>query len=188
MHRLADALFPDKDADVAQDTLRVSLQRLRKLLGGEIHVPLREGRVSLDPATVWVDAVLLQQAFAEHDTAAASALELYRGPLLPDEEAMWAIAPRDKLAAAFLRHAGRRAQASEVGGQWIDAFHWYDRCAEVDPLNEGYCQGILRCSLALGRVAEGESAAQRTELAIAKAFRRPLSETTQRLWKELRSS
>lgn len=188
MHRLADALFPDKDADVAQDTLRVSLQRLRKLLGGEIHVPLREGRVSLDPATVWVDAVVLQQAFAENDTAAASALDLYRGPLLPDEEATWAIAPRDKLVAAFLRHAGRRAQASEVGGQWIDAFHWYDRCAEVDPLNEGYCQGILRCSLALGRVAEGESAAQRTELAIARAFRRPLSETTQRLWKELRSS
>ena len=188
MHRLADALFPDRDADVAQDTLRVSLQRLRKLLDGESHVPLREGRVSLDPATVWVDAMVLQQALAEGDPASPAALELYAGPLLPDEDATWAIAPREKLDAAFLRHAGRRAQASEVSGQWSDAFRWYERCAEVDPLNEGYCQGILRCSLALGRVAEGESAAQRAELAIGKAFRRPLSETTQRLRRELGSS
>ncbi len=52
----AEALWPDAEGDAAHHALETAVYRLRKLLGYPRAVVLRDGRVFLDPATVWVDA------------------------------------------------------------------------------------------------------------------------------------
>ncbi|MFO1318113.1 MAG: BTAD domain-containing putative transcriptional regulator [Burkholderiales bacterium] len=185
--RLADAMFPDQDADVAEDSMRVSLQRLRKLLGSDTHVTLRDGRVSLNPATVWVDAVAFRQAVsgASSDDQTRDALSLYAGPLLADDEAVWAIGPRESLRDLFLRKAARLAESDVSAGRWAPALHGYRRCADTDVLNESFCQGVLRCCHALGLAAEGETAYRRTEEALRATFGRAPGERTRQCLRTL---
>ena len=54
--RLADKLWPGSEADAAHEALAVNLHRLRKLLGSQDAVDLRDGRISLNPEMCWVDA------------------------------------------------------------------------------------------------------------------------------------
>jgi DNA-binding SARP family transcriptional activator len=182
LHRLADAMFPDQDADVAEDSLRVSLQRLRKLLGSDAFVVLREGRVSLAERLVWVDVIAFQQALVEDasDDVVAAALMLHAGPLLDGDESPWVIAPREKLRSLFLRQALRLAERHAAGLRWDAALDWYGRCADADPLNESFVQGGLRCCAALGRVAEGETAYRRLETALAHTLGRAPADRTRR--------
>ncbi len=188
LHRLADAMFPDQEADVAEDSLRVSLQRLRKLLGSDAFVVLREGRVSLAAQSVWVDALAFQQALGDDapDDAIAEALALHAGELLEGDDAEWVIAPREKLRSLFLRQALRLGERKAAAAHWDEALRWYGRCADADLLNESFVQGVLRCCAALGRVAEGETAYRRLETALAATLNRTPSERTRRALQALR--
>jgi LuxR family transcriptional regulator, maltose regulon positive regulatory protein len=188
LHRLADAMFPDQDADVAEDSLRVSLQRLRKLLGADTRVVLREGRVSLAEQAVWVDALAFQRALVDDapDDAIAAALALHAGPLLDGDESAWVIAPREKLLSLFLRHALHLAERHAEAARWDAALQWYGRCADSDPLNESFVQGVLRACTALGRPAEGETAYRRLETALAAMLGRAPSDRTRRAFQALR--
>jgi len=182
LHRLADAMFPDQDADIAQDSLRVSLQRLRKLLGSDEYVILRDGRVSLSERSVWVDVVAFQQVLAGDgpEEAAVRALALYDGPLFNGDEEPWMIAPREQLRSLFLRNALRLAERRADERRWKDSLFWYERCADADPLNESFVQGVLRCCAALGRTAEGETAYRQLEAALARTPGREPAERTRR--------
>lgn len=182
LHRLADAMFPDQDADVAEDSLRVSLQRLRKLLGADAFVVLREGRVSLAERLVWVDVIAFQQALVEDvpDDVVAEALMLHAGPLLDGDDSAWVIAPREKLRSLFLRQALRLAERHAAALRWDAALDWYGRCADADALNESFVQGALRCCTALGRTAEGETAYRRLETALASTLGRAPADRTRR--------
>jgi ATP/maltotriose-dependent transcriptional regulator MalT len=52
---LMDSLWPDADGDRAMDTLKVSIKRLRKLLGNSQAVLWEKSAVWLNPRLVWVD-------------------------------------------------------------------------------------------------------------------------------------
>lgn len=155
--KLADNLFPDQDADLAAESIRVSVQRLRKLLGAERHVLFKDGRVSLSAKSVWVDANAFESSGLSADNS-AQVLLLYRGDFLPQEEAGWAIATRDRLRGLFTRRLSALAEQAVASSNWREALAMYERGAEVDPISEGFCQGILRCCSALGLTAQGESA------------------------------
>jgi ATP/maltotriose-dependent transcriptional regulator MalT len=114
---LADALWPDAEADDAHHTLEVTLSRLRSLLGHEV-VQLRARTLSLSNAACWVDTLELdatlrtQLAALEHGRSidpaalragAARVTALYRGPLLDGDGEPWAIAARDRLRARLRR-------------------------------------------------------------------------------------
>lgn len=182
MHRLADAMFPNQEADVAEDSLRVSLQRLRKLLGSDTFVVLREGRVSLAEQSVWVDAIAFQQALTDDapDDAIAEALALHEGELLEGDDAEWVIAPREKLRSLFLRHALRLGERNAAAARWDASLLWYRRCADADTLNESFVQGVLRCCAALGRIAEGETVYRRLETTLATTLGRAPADRTRR--------
>jgi hypothetical protein len=71
--QLADALWPHADADYAHRSFTATLHRLRRLLGSDEVLLLREGRLSLNASLVWVDTWALDQALAELE-------ETMRGP------------------------------------------------------------------------------------------------------------
>ena len=98
---LGDALWPHVDADYAHKSFTATLHRLRRLLGDDDALLLRDGRLSLGAGLVWVDAWALESVMAEFDEVLRDppgenriaalqrlvdeAFALYRGPFLPDE-------------------------------------------------------------------------------------------------------
>ena len=76
--RLCAALWPDAEGDAARNSFDNALHRLRKLLGGDLHVQLRSGGLSLDASTCWTDLAALEACLAEVDALApeASAAQL----------------------------------------------------------------------------------------------------------------
>jgi LuxR family transcriptional regulator, maltose regulon positive regulatory protein len=180
--RLADAMFPDDDGGKAEDSLRVAMQRLRDLLGGDAHVTLRNGKVSLAPQSVWVDAVAVQEGLQRAATVADTdaALALYPGLLLEGEDDPNFAEPRERLQTRFLRHAVERAEAHVTAGRSEAALTLYRRCVDADVLNESFCQGLLGCCATLGRIAEGETAYRRLETALRDTFGRAPSERSRR--------
>ncbi|MEZ4601238.1 MAG: hypothetical protein R2940_15720 [Syntrophotaleaceae bacterium] len=116
--RLADVLWPDSDGDAAHVSFSVTLHRLRRLLGNEQALQLRDGRLRLDPAICWVDALAFEELLASADRETPSqsgrlmeeALKLYQGQFLPGHDEWWAISYRERLHTMYrqgLRCHGR---------------------------------------------------------------------------------
>jgi ATP/maltotriose-dependent transcriptional regulator MalT/DNA-binding SARP family transcriptional activator len=156
--QLGDALWPHVDADYAHKSFTATLHRLRKLLGDDDALTLRDGRLSLNPALVWVDTWALEQVLAELDETLRApsggaarveplmneALALYRGPFLPDEsEQPSYIACREQLRARFLRCLMRAARVLEEAGRGEAAVDLYVRCIESDPLFEAAYRNLM---------------------------------------------
>ena len=99
--QIATILWPNVDEEYAFKNYTINLHRLRKLLGDDGALIQREGRLSLDPASAWLDcrAVLatakeieqLSRAAREQKQStriialAAELLAVYRGTFLADE-------------------------------------------------------------------------------------------------------
>lgn len=168
-HRVAEELWPDSDADDAHDALKTTLVRLRRLIGGASIVHA-EGVLTLAPDQVWVDALALErglQALLEDSVAVADGcagwLALYRGPFLRDEEAAWAIAPRERLCERYLRALERTARALQENNQVAAAIALYERGLEVEEQSEALYLGLMRCQVADGRANDALAAYARCE-------------------------
>ncbi|HCS49037.1 MAG TPA: hypothetical protein DIW61_12595, partial [Candidatus Aminicenantes bacterium] len=98
--RLAELLWPEADGDLAHHSFEVALSRLRKLLGKEEALVLKEGRLSLSNQHCWVDAWAFERSLGQAEKARKAGkeavgfyekvLNFYRGPFLPLEEMPWA--------------------------------------------------------------------------------------------------
>lgn len=166
-HLLIDALWPQEEGDVARDAFRVALHRLRKLLGNADFVVVEDGRVSLDPAACWVDAIAFEAALQQPD-GVATALRLYEGEFLPgDADEPWTVAMRDRLRQRFLRQVGDTGGRLERDQRFDEACALYVRALDADPTAETACQGLMRSLAALGRVSEALGAYARLCRALA---------------------
>ncbi len=158
--QLTEAQWPDDAGDVVFDALAVNLHRLRKLLGDNDAVSLRDGRVSLDAERCWVDCWaferLLREAPSGGEAVQERALTLYRGAFLAgDPDEAWAMPMRERLRSKFIRQCGGLAKGYETAGRWQEAIDCYKRGIEVDELAEELYQGLMRCYMQLERQAEG---------------------------------
>lgn len=170
--RLCAALWPDAPGDAARNSFDNTLHRLRKLVGGERHLLLQAGGLSLDPATCWTDMAALQAclvalgaAAQDLDTTraqAARALALYGGPFLAGEDDLPdVVAARTRLQARFehaLTQAGHRLEAA---AQHAEAAQLYERVVEQQPLAEDVWRHLIACLLQLGLRAEAFDAYRR---------------------------
>lgn len=124
--RLIDALWPDTEGDIGQETFNKTLQRLRHLLVQEQVVQVRDGKASLNPSLCWVDALVVEKLLSSDgmdngrpmsDTAWVSPWErataLYRGQFLGDD---------DGVGWAELRRGRLHDRVVEAGQRLID--HW----------------------------------------------------------------
>jgi hypothetical protein len=114
---LADALWPEGEADDAYHALEVTLSRLRSLLGHEV-VQHRARTLSFSDGACWVDVLDLHETLKTQSAAleqrrsvdaaalragAARVTALYRGPFLDGDGERWVLAARDRLRARLRR-------------------------------------------------------------------------------------
>jgi ATP/maltotriose-dependent transcriptional regulator MalT/DNA-binding SARP family transcriptional activator len=173
VERITDALWPRIDSDYAHKSFTTTLHRLRKTLGEDRALILRDGRLGLDERFVWLDSSALEQACAEVDrfaraevdggvldertarSLARRILDLYQGPFLGDRsEQPWALGARERLRTRFLRAIGALGNYFENNGQWHRAADLYERGLDSDPLAESLYRHLMQCYEQQGRAAE----------------------------------
>jgi LuxR family transcriptional regulator, maltose regulon positive regulatory protein len=190
--KLADALWPDEDGDTAHQSFNTALHRLRKLLGKNDLIRQREGRISLDPARVWVDALALDAQGASVSAMThprvLRAIALYGGSFLAeDDDASWAFATREKLRTRYLELVSLAARTFERDGRHEEALELYRRGIEADELAETFHQGVMRCHNQVGRTPEALDAYWRMREMLARARGKQPSPATEELYRKLSS-
>jgi len=193
--QLGDALWPHVDADYAHKSFTATLHRLRRLLGDDAALSLRDGRLSLDPGLIWVDVWALERVIGEFDEALRSrapgqplpalgtlvdeALELYRGPFLPDEsEQPNFLAQREQIRARLLRTLTRAARDWEDAGRPDAAADCYLRLIDADPMYEPTYRHLMLSYQRGGDLAEARAVYERLRtLLSAKSKSMPSAET-----------
>ena len=203
--QLADALWPHMEADYAHKSFTATLHRLRRLLDNDEALVLRDGRLSLNKALVWVDTWALDLLFDDFDATLRAGgsgeaqrklaeftdrtLALYRGPFLPDESEQPAyIACREQIRARLLRFLARLARGWEEAGTPETAADGYSRCIEVDALCEPLYRQLMLCFQRNGLPGEAIATYERLRSVLSTRMRTmPLPET-QALYATLRST
>ena len=171
--RLAELLWPDADGDLAHHSFEVALSRLRKLLGKEDALVLKEGRLSLSNRQCWVDVWAFERFLGQAEKARKEGegtvairlfekvLSLYRGPFLQSEEMTWAESPREKMRSGFLRAVARLGQCHEDREHWEEAASCYRKGLEADDLAEELYRRLMVCHIRRGKEAEALSVYRR---------------------------
>jgi DNA-binding SARP family transcriptional activator len=192
--QLIDALWPESEGDAAHRSLATTLYRLRKLLGYDDVIVLRDGRLSLSRYLCWVDVwafemllVGVGQTDEIHGERIERGLALYEGPFLVGEQAPWALLPRERLRTRFLSAVAAMGRHWERGQAWERAIVAYQEGLEVDDLSEWlYCQ-IMRCYQRLGRNGDAVRVYHRCREALETVLGVGPSVEIERLYQRLRA-
>ncbi|HVN71222.1 MAG TPA: bacterial transcriptional activator domain-containing protein, partial [Desulfomonilia bacterium] len=159
---VADTLWPDAEGDLAMQAFATNLHRLRKLLGRHDTVILQNGMLALDKHLCWVDArafeYYLTRADALWEKASTnreldefsdlvfSALELYRGEFLPDEESIPDVmAMREYLHTKFLKALSRMGEHLVKTGQYDRAQEAIECGLDIDTCAEDLYRLLMIC-------------------------------------------
>jgi len=203
--RLTDMLWPEADGDRAHSALTTTLSRLRRLIGEHI-LEVRNGRVSLNPQTCWVDARAFETLIRKTDGASpekgpeeespmveqrvAQAVDLYRGPFLAEEgfELYWALPLRERLNDHFLSLIERRGRSLEAKEQWEQAIACYQRGLDADHLAEGLYRRLMSCYQRLGDTVKAVQIYRRLKSALSSGLGVEPSPRTESLYRSLTTS
>ncbi|MEO8163915.1 MAG: BTAD domain-containing putative transcriptional regulator, partial [Betaproteobacteria bacterium] len=190
VHGLIDALWPNTEGDIGQESFQQALHRLRCILNAPDALRVEAGRVSLNAGIVWTDV----QAFAHSLSTGKGdvpnvekALILYRGDFLPDElDAPWAVSFRERLRAKFLWGVETAGSGLEVSGAWPKAIELYLAGLNADPLAEVFYQGLMRCYASMDRRVEALSVYRRMCQQLSVVLGMKPSATSEKLARDLR--
>jgi len=166
--QLTAALWPDAEGDAGQQAFEVTLHRLRKMLGEDAPLQLKDGRLTLDARRCWVDVwaferllSTLEAGLREHKPDGLDALTqklftLYQGAVLDRESELPAtLSLRERLRSRFLRNLKELGRHHESQQAWDRATEYYLRALEVEPLAEEFYQKLMLGYHTLERTAEG---------------------------------
>jgi DNA-binding SARP family transcriptional activator len=187
--RITDALWPDSDGDAADQVLRTTLHRLRKLLRHEQAVHLEDRHLHLDRRYLWADCLVFDSAAHQPGTDDVArlqrALSCYGGPFLQGESAPWALACRERLRAHYMRMAERLGTLLEQAGDWPGAVDCYLRAIEVEPVAESFYRRLMNAYASLGRRPEALAVYQRCRQSVLSRLGISPTQETQALYREL---
>lgn len=186
--RLCDTLWPDAEADDARRNLKITLHRLRKIVGHDVLI-LQDSKLQLDINRCWVDVWVFERLVsrlmakdnmlppAEYERVSDQALALYHGPFLVASDA-FAMVTRERLRGRLIRVIATTAGRLQHGGAHDKAIAWYERGIDVEPLAESFYQGLMHVYRTLRRPAEGLGVYQRCKKILAAELKvTPSSET-----------
>ncbi len=191
------ALWPDADGAAGRSSFESALFRLRKLLDIENVITLSGSKLSLDRTRAWTDVWALDAALdaaersIEDDSTDARAraarrlLDVYKGPLLGDDEDAWIVKPRDVLRARFVRTLARLGEKLEDARDWATTIDLYRRGLEADNLAEPLYRGLMRAFTARGDHAEALNAFRRCRDLLSIVLGVEPSGETERLRREI---
>ena len=170
--RLTVLLWPDVDGDKATRSFDTTLHRLRKLLGDDRVLVLRDGKLSLDARYCWVDVWTFERILGETkrvlkndmddnqvrmlDELTECLLELYQDHFLNREEVTsWSVSMRERLRSKFIHHLIDIGRSLEAHGKHEQAIVCYQKGIDVDDLVEVFYQRLMSCYLGMHRSSEG---------------------------------
>jgi two-component SAPR family response regulator len=169
---LTSALWPDSDGDDAKRAFDTTLFRLRRILGDDRVIILREGKVSLDARHCWTDVWAFERLAGRLnrirtlDTTgkdalaleqlSAQLLALYQDHFLAREDMTpWSVSLRERLRSKYIYLLLETGHYWETHGFWDKAVACYQKGLEVDDLIESFYQRLMVCQLELQRYSEG---------------------------------
>lgn len=175
---LMSALWPDVDGDIAQRSFDTTLHRLRKIMGNDRVLVLKDGKLSLDGRYCWVDVWSFERLLGqsqrllmsdvtgnqvsslEHLTE--SLIGLYQDHFLAKEGVTsWSVSMHERLRSKYIHHLLEVGRYMEKHGCWEQAIHCYRNGIDVDDLVEVFYQRLMACCLATRRLSEGLSVYRR---------------------------
>ena len=202
--QLADALWPHMEADYAYKSFTATLHRLRRSLEAEDALVLRDGRLTLNKAMIWMDTWALEHLLDDFETARRSAsaldgevlrrkfvedvLAIYRGPFLPDESDQPSyIACREQIRARLLRALSHAARGLQEAGIPEAAADIYLRFIEVDELCEPLHRQLMLCYERCGTPMDALTTYERLRMILSTRLKTMPSSETQALYARLKS-
>lgn len=198
--QISDLLWPDANGDDAHKSFEVNLLRLRRLLGNDKFLLLREGRVTLDRKycllDVWaLEGVIAQAEKAWRDRSCAPReaelfmnriFSLYKGHFLAGDTAhAWTLSTRERLRSKFLHSVEKMGRFWEESGEPERAVDCYLKGLEADDLAEEFYQGLMACYEKLGRPAKALDAYDRCRNVLAARLGSKPSHKTQAMYQYL---
>lgn len=150
------ALWPTFEPAAAANNLRVTLHGARRALA---PVPLVFGdELALTPDQLpWTDVNAFEQAATvarrhRQPEAAWTALDYYRGDLLPDDPYEdWVAVRREELRHSYLSLLADVARWEEERGRPTGAITALERLVTAEPLQEDECVWLMRLYVQIGR-------------------------------------
>lgn len=191
--RLVDALWPETDLAQARQNLKVTLHRLRRLVGMRA-VRVEGGKLSLDSRYIWVDALAFMQVDRDIEAGLSAGHEVssqlldhllttYRGEFLPDEYGVWALPMREGLRARVLRILEQVGGRLLQEGRYAEAGGCFERGIQIDPYAEEFYRGLMQSYHRLGRLAEVRRVYERCERLLREVLGVACSPDTEALYR-----
>jgi DNA-binding SARP family transcriptional activator len=164
--KLSDLLWPDADGDDAHNALRITLHRLRKLLGYPEAICLTDIRLTLDNRHCWVDVRVFERLLKQADASKANdsfrkmeliekAIALYKGEFLAAErQESWMILPAEHLKSQYFKNVWWLVSYLEQQGRWEKAVEYCEEFLKVDECREDIYRNLMICYRNLGKKSE----------------------------------
>lgn len=192
---LLHAVWPDLDGDAAQNAFGVALHRLRRLLGDERALIVRDGQVSIDAERVWVDVVALRRQAEISDECQLNHVDaeriidrlqaVYRGRFLATSDAPWAEPCRVSSSDRYARICIRIGERLEAMQRFDVAVRLYSGATEREPTVEVLVRALMRCLALSGRKDEVVEAYRRCADALRRVSGVLPAESTRVLLRQL---
>jgi predicted ATPase/DNA-binding SARP family transcriptional activator len=151
---LAALYWGDVSDEQARHSLRTALATLRRYLGSDVLRADRESVWVNPDLSIWVDAGEFEEqarSAAGHEIAPLrSAIDLYRGDLLPGFYDDWILRERDRYQALYLDLVLQMIQLHRSRSDYAAAIEYAERALACEPANERAHQHLIFCRLALG--------------------------------------
>jgi len=169
--KLTDQLWPDAEGDAARRAFNTTLHRLRKALGHDQALLLKDGKLSLNSKYCWVDvwafdylhhACMAALDDYGQDSDDAQVIEtsrdlfrIYQGDFLQnDGDETWVLAQREKCHGRMVKCLRQLIAYYDRRGQWDDVLNVCEYGLEVDPVLEEFYQTAMNVHINAGRYAE----------------------------------
>ncbi len=201
---LAASLWPDADGDKAQDTLDVTLHRLRRAFEMKGLFLLNDRRLTLNSQMVWVDVWAFERTINHGERLLARSddpvilrqisrhserlLNLYQGAFL-DREAVrpWMLSLRERLRSKLLRYILGAGQVWGNRREWHLAIRLYQKGLEIEPLGEALYQRLIVCYRDTGKLAEALNTFHQCQKQLAEQLQIQPAPRTLELYQSLRA-
>ena len=159
----SDILWPDSDGDMAHNSFKVTLNRLRKILGDEKYIIVDGGKLSVNFDFVYIDIRALESIFKKSEKEspekmselANQAIHIFQGKFLQGEEYLLPVqnVQRElvrKMNRLLLQCFDNFAQK----GQSESGLGYLEKALELDSASETVIQKLMRYHLDMGQKEE----------------------------------
>jgi predicted ATPase/DNA-binding SARP family transcriptional activator len=200
MHReaLVGLLWPERDDVSGSNNLHQVLYVARRVLAGGsgggsgVLICLRDDVVLLsDGAMPWLDVEAFDAAGRRARETRdpddyRSAVELYRGDLLPEDQfEIWAEGPREALRERRLGLLVEYAEVLAKRGEHTEVVEVVGAVTAADPFHEGAYRALMTALAASGRRYEALSVFDRLREALTREYAADPEPATRRLYRDL---